>query len=117
MQMQRSSVQAGSVRAAGARRAAAVSVRAQAVAVSAGAKVVVKETGSVSLRGTVRKVNEDRFDIKVSSRWVQLMGADLIQMAVILTMLGRNEAHITLLSLCAWYLGWWVAVGMAMQVQ
>lgn len=69
MQVQRSSVQAGSVRAAGTRRAAAVSVRAQAVAVSAGAKVVVKETGSVSLRGTVRKVNEDRFDIKVSSRW------------------------------------------------
>lgn len=69
MQMQRCSVQAGAVRAASTRRAAAVSVRAKAAAVSANAKVVVKEHGSVTLRGTVRKVNEDRFDVKVSSRW------------------------------------------------
>ena len=65
MQMQRAGVQAGSVRACS-RRTAAVTVRAQAAAVSVTAKVGVKEQGAVSLRGTVRKVNEDRFDIKVS---------------------------------------------------
>lgn len=41
----------------------------QEVAAAVGAKVVVKESGSVSLRGTVRKVNEDRFDVKVGV-WV-----------------------------------------------
>jgi hypothetical protein len=68
MQMQRCSIQAGPVRAASTRRAAAVSVRAKVSAVSANVKVAVKEHGSASLRGTVRKVNEDRFDIKVGSR-------------------------------------------------
>lgn len=43
-------------------------VRAQAAAVSTATKVVVKEHGSVSLRGTVRKVNEDRLDVKVRGR-------------------------------------------------
>jgi hypothetical protein len=65
MQMQRCSAQARSVRASSNRRTAAVGVRAQAVAVSASTKVSVKEHGSVSLRGTVRKVNEDRYDVKV----------------------------------------------------
>lgn len=48
------------------RPAAAMSVRAQAAAVAVSAKVSVIEHGSVSMRGTVRKVNEDRFDVKVT---------------------------------------------------
>lgn len=66
MQMQRVSAQAGSARVA---RRAAVPVRAKAsAAVSTATKIVVKEHGSVSLRGTVRKVNEDRFDVKVRGK-------------------------------------------------
>lgn len=64
MQIQRCSAQAKAVRGSSSR--CNLRVRAQAVAVSANAKVVVKEHGSVSLRGTVRKVNEDRYDVKVS---------------------------------------------------
>lgn len=65
MQMQRCSTHAGLARVCSSSRRAAVQVHARATAVSAAAKVVVREHGSASLRGTVRKVNEDRFDIKV----------------------------------------------------
>jgi len=72
MKMQRASLQkAGSVRSCSISRrpaAAAVAVRAQATAVAAAAKVSVTEHGSVSLRGTVRKVNEDRIDVKVGQQ-------------------------------------------------
>lgn len=67
MQIRRCGTQAKAVRASASSSSRCnLRVRAQAVAVSANAKVVVKEHGSVSLRGTVRKVNEDRYDVKVS---------------------------------------------------
>jgi chorismate synthase len=68
MQIQRCGAQGKAVRQGSAISSSSrcsLRVRAQAVAVSANAKVVVKEHGSVTLRGTVRKVNEDRYDVKV----------------------------------------------------
>eukprot|EP00775_Hariotina_reticulata_P002050 gene2050-2372_t len=46
------------------RRAVRVSAQKQAVAVTV-APVVVKEHGAYTVKGTVRKVNEDRFDVQV----------------------------------------------------
>lgn len=91
MQMQRCNAQAGSVRASSTRRTAAVGVRAQAVAVSASTKVVVKEHGSVSLRGTVRKVNEDRYDVKVRGRSWCVDGGVNLQRSNTVALL-RNDA-------------------------
>jgi len=48
------------------RRAVLVSAQKQSVAVAV-APVAVKEHGAYTVKGTVRKVNEDRFDVQVRS--------------------------------------------------
>lgn len=57
-------------------RSSRVVVRAASVAVSA--PVVVKQQGAYTCRGTVRKVNEDRYDVKVGicrRQGILLLGA------------------------------------------
>jgi hypothetical protein len=58
----RQSARVSTVRAS--QRSSRVVVRAASVAVSA--PVVVKQQGAYTCQGTVRKVNEDRYDVKVS---------------------------------------------------
>lgn len=58
------------------RRAVRVSAQKQAVAVTV-APVVVKEHGAFTVKGTVRKVNEDRFAVQVRPKTCSSKNANI----------------------------------------